>query len=110
MLQEFQHVYLIIDALDECTEIEVVLTCIEEMIARAISPLHLLVASRKEREIADCFGPQMWGWVDLKENVVDKDIAIHVRDSLQKDPKLKKWPKDMQEEILATLTNGAHGM
>jgi hypothetical protein len=110
ILQEFPHAYIIIDALDECTEREVLLDVIQTMTDWKIASLHLLVTSRKEREIENCLGCQVWRWVDLQATVVTGDIEIHVRQCLQNDAKLKKWPAEVQAEIEGALTRGAHGM
>ena len=110
IVQEPREAYMIIDALDECTEREALLELIEEILGWKISTLHILVTSRKEREIEDSLMPLSWRTVDLQEAVVTGDIKMHVRDRLQNDPKLKKWPIKVQAEIEAALTEGAHGM
>jgi hypothetical protein len=110
IIPQFSHAYIIVDALDECTERQVLLELIQEMIGWEISSLYFLVTSRKEREIDECLTPQVWQWMDLQVHVITRDIEIHVRESLRNDSRLKKWPAKVQEEIETTLTDGAHGM
>ena len=110
IVQAPQEAYIIIDALDECTEREALLELIQEIVGWKISTLHILVTSRKEREIEDCLMPLSWRTVDLQEAVVAGDIKIHVCERLQNDPKLKKWPVKVQAEIETALTEGARGM
>jgi hypothetical protein len=98
-VQELREAYIIVDAFDECTEREGLLELIQEIVGWKISTLHILVTSRKEREIEDCLIPLSWRTVDLQEAVVAGDIKIHVRERLQIDPKLKKWPVRVQAEI-----------
>jgi hypothetical protein len=110
ILLEVQHAYIIIDALDECTERENLLKLVEEILDWKISTLHILVTSQKEPDIEDCLASRSWHALDLQEAVVAADIQIHVRDRLQSDSQLKKWPAKMRAEIEATLSDGAHGM
>jgi hypothetical protein len=110
IVQDHPQVYIIIDALDECAEREVVLTLLTDIVSWKSSTLHTLVTSRKEGEIEECLLPLCWRTVALQESVVAGDIEIHIRRRLQKDSRLRKWPKKVQEEIEAALTTGAHGM
>ena len=110
IVQEPREAYIIVDALDECTEREALLELIERIVGWKISTLHILVTSRQEREIEDCLVALSWRRVDLQETVVAGDIEMHVRERLQNDSKLKKWPAKVQAEIEAALTEGAHGM
>jgi len=110
IVQEPRRAYIIIDALDECTEREDLLALIEEIVGWKINILHILVTSRKEREIEDCLMHLSWRRLDLQETVVAGDIKMHVRERLQNDSKLKKWGEKVQAEIEAALTEGAHGM
>ena len=110
IVQGPQRVYIIIDALDECTEREALLALIEEIVGWKLSTLHILVTSRQEREIEDCLMPLSWRRVDLQAAVIAGDVKMHVRERLQNDAKLKKWPEKVQAEIEAALTEGANGM
>ena len=110
IIQEFQHAYIVVDALDECTERESLLELIRKIVDWKSSTLHILMTSRKEREIEDSLGPQCWYTMALQESVVARDIEMHVFERLQNDPKLKKWPPKVQAEIKEKLTTGACGM
>ena len=106
----FQHAYIILDALDECTERGDLLTIIGEMVDWKLDNLHLLMTSRKERDIEDCLESQVSCQINIQQGVVDADIHIHICERLQNDTKLKKWPMKVQEEIETVLMEGAHGM
>jgi hypothetical protein len=110
ILQCFQHIYIIIDALDECVERRELLDVITKMVECKLDSLHILTLSRKEQDIKDCLEPQVSGQIDIQSVLVDVDIQIHICDRLQNDPKLKKWPANVKKEIETTLMNGAHGM
>ena len=106
----FQHAYIILDALDECTEREDLLAMVGEMVDWKLDNLHLLMTSQKERDIEDCLESQVSCQINLQQRVVDADIHIHICERLQNDTRLKKWPMKVQKEIETVLMEGAHGM
>jgi len=53
----FQHVYVIMDALDECEDREQLLLLIQEITEWKLGTMHILATSRKERDIEDCLIP-----------------------------------------------------
>jgi len=83
---------------------------IEEMVDWKLDNLHLLVTSRKERDIEDCLESRVSCQINIQQGVVNADIHIHICERLQNDTKLKKWPIKVQEEIETVLMEGAHGM
>ena len=110
IVYRFQHTYIVLDALDECSERGELLSLIEEIIDWKIETLHLLATSRKEQDIDDCLSSRVSNEIDIQSTLVDADIRVHVRDQLRKDRKLKKWSPDAQAEIETALVDGAHGM
>jgi hypothetical protein len=38
------------------------------------------------------------------------EIKLHISSQLSTDPKLKKWPDEIKEEIESALISGANGM
>jgi hypothetical protein len=110
ILQQFQNAYIIIDALDECTEQDKLLNLFEEIIEWKLSTLHILATSCREREIEGCLSGIVSNQIDIQSTLVAQDIRIHVHESLQKDQKLQKWPEKMRVEIEDALMEGAHGM
>jgi hypothetical protein len=79
-----------------------------------LEKLHILVTSRRERDIES----SLEDFVDqqhticLQSKLVDKDIHTYVRQRLSEDKNLKKWQKDheIRQEIETALIDGAHGM
>ena len=110
ILGGFRETFLVLDALDECTEREELLALIERIIGWKIGKLHTLVTSRREREIEEALEPLITGQICIQSALVNADISIHLRERLQNDPKLNRWPVKVQMEVEATLTDGAHGM
>jgi hypothetical protein len=105
ILESFDEAYVIIDALDECTELDTLLSWIEGVLDWKVSKLHLLATSRLEQVIQDCLGPS-----GIQLTSANPDIEIFIRDTLKKDRKLKSWPTQMKEKINHALMNGASGM
>jgi len=110
MLGGFRETFLILDALDECAEREELLALIEWIVGWKIGKLHILATSRREREIEETLEPLITSQICIQSALVDADINIHIRERLQNDLKLKKWPVNVQMEIEATLMDGARGM
>jgi hypothetical protein len=106
----FQQTYIVVDALDECTEREELLGLIEEIINWKIDTLHILVTSRKEREIEQCLKDLVSNQMDIQSSLVATDIQIHVHEKLHQDLKLRKWSEKVLAEIETELTERAHGM
>jgi NACHT domain len=108
VLQKLGRTYLLIDALDECSQRESLLQLISEIKNRC-SSVSILVTSRNEydielslKDIAICLGVQ--------STVVDEDIQIYVQSRLMADSKLRRWPQVVKEEIKQSLVEKAHGM
>jgi hypothetical protein len=106
----FQQTYIVVDALDECTEREELLGLIEEIVNWKIDTLHILVTSRKEREIEQCLQDLVPNQMNIQSSLVATDIQIHVHEKLHQDPKLRKWPEKVLAEIETELTECADGM
>jgi len=110
ILGGFQHAYVILDALDECADCEELLGLIDDLVAWKLGILHMLVTSRKERDIELHLMPQVSGAINVQGAFIDNDIRSHICEQLQNDPKLSKWPAHIHKEIEETLMKGAHGM
>jgi hypothetical protein len=114
MIQAIPHTYFVLDALDECADRKTLLNTLRSIVAWKLGNLHILLTSRKERDIET----SLESFVDSKDMIclqsklVDPDIQTYVCQRLSEDPNLKKWQKDdtIREEIKAVLLKGAHGM
>ena len=110
MLKIFKGTYILLDALDECTDREELLEFIEALMEWNIQDLHVLATSRKENDIATSLEPLVTLQQGIQSALVNADIRIHIMERLSSDPKLKKWPVDVQKEIEDALMKGAKGM
>lgn len=94
--QEFAHVYVVLDALDECSQRSELMDMLKTMARWRLDNLHLLMTSRKEWDIER----SLEGYVEeedagcLQRDVVDKDIQRYVQQRLHNDKGLAKWNKD----------------
>ena len=103
-------VYLVLDALDECSNRSILLQGLQECRRWGIPSLHILTTSRNETDIEDHMKDLAACHVCLEESVVDSDIRSFVRGQIQEDLKLSVWPSEVQTEIQRTLLEGANGM
>lgn len=114
VVQEFPQVYIVLDALDECTHRVELMGMLETIAGWQLENLHLLATSRKERDIES----SIEGFVDdqsricLQSELVDEDIKRYVQQRLSDDKNLVKWTKDavIKQEIENALMTGARGM
>jgi hypothetical protein len=111
---QLPQLYLVLDALDECTERAELMRIIERVAAWKHERLHLLVTSRKEREIETSlvYIVDSQNIIPLEREIVDNDIQTYVRQRLADDKSLRKWQNDfsIRDEIEKVLMTGAHGM
>jgi hypothetical protein len=104
-----QRIYLILDALDECSERIVLLNTLEKILHFEHS-INLLVTSRKEYDIEVALSALVKKNISMEDKRVDPDVRIHVEKVLQEDPQLRTWDPTTKEEILEALVSRAKGM
>ncbi|ORY08455.1 heterokaryon incompatibility protein-domain-containing protein, partial [Clohesyomyces aquaticus] len=113
-MQQFTDVYAVLDALDECTQRSELMDVLETVAGWQLDNLHLLMTSRKERDIESSLESYVYkeDTVCLQSDIVDKDIQRYIQERLSKDKDLVKWKKDadIRQEIEVVLMRGARGM
>lgn len=114
MMTTFNEVFVIIDALDECTERTELLSDIGEIMSWQDIHLHVLVTSRREVDIEESLealcGKETR--ICIQSALVNADIRTYVYDRLSEDRRFKRWrnqPK-AQQEIETELMEKANGM
>ena len=108
-------VFLIVDALDECSDIsdipsprEKVLNLLEELIELQVPNLHICVTSRPEADINLVLRPLASYSVSLHgERGQMQDINNYI-ESVVKD--IRKWKSEHKQLVIDTLTTRADGM
>jgi len=103
--------YIILDALDECTDREdLLLSFIRDVTASKPRDLHIMLTSRRERDIEVELSPVADHNINIQSAIVDEDIRVYMRDRMATDAKLKKWPDSVRDEIMTALMKKAGGM
>ena len=114
VLRSFYNVYIVLDALDECSNREDLLEYLDRLLSWNTEHLHILVSSRPERAIEEGIRHLVKGdnKVRVQGDQVNDDIRIYIRGRLDQDPKLKRWQKrlDVWNEIESCLMKKADGM
>jgi hypothetical protein len=106
----FDDVFIVIDALDECTTTVELMEFLENVIRWKHMSLHLLVTSRRVVEIEEVLEGSVDASQSLAISNVDKDIKLYVSQILQKDKSFTRWDQETLLEINKVLTEGEHGM
>ena len=112
LILKFEHVYLLLDALDECSdplELEQVQAILERIRQSSPSRVHVLATSQYNRDLQDYFENAGATRINLLDTELAKDIGIYVRSRLRDDLKLKRQPPDVQNEVELTLVNNSQG-
>lgn len=111
LLKASRPVDIVIDAVDECNERQNLLQLLEEITKWNMNGLHLLVTSRREKDIEDALSPLLSGRIPLEEGGIESDIRDFIHHKVHSDgSKLLKWPVDLRSDIETTLLEGADGM
>ncbi|KAJ8109574.1 hypothetical protein OPT61_g7362 [Boeremia exigua] len=80
MILEFPQVFLLVEALDECTQRPELMQVLATIAGWRLQNLHLLMTSRAEQEIKsfleDCVGEKYT--IDLERDMVDKDRLMNI--------------------------------
>ena len=108
ILGGFDSAYIILDALDECSERDKVLDWVQTVVLHKNGNLrvHLITTSRPEKDISDKFNS--YHCVDLVKSSENHDIEVYLDHQLKTG--WQKWPLKIQNEIKLTLTEQADGM
>jgi hypothetical protein len=113
-----EHVYIIIDALDECPNTsgmpsarEEVLELIEELVGLKLPNMRLCVASRPEIGIREVIDPLTSLQVSLHNETGQKgDIIEYIKSAVYSDRTMRKWKKEDQQLVIDILSEKADGM
>jgi hypothetical protein len=114
LMQTFAQVYIILDALDECSQRDKLMQVCSTIGQWGLLNSHIIATSRRERDIeiilAEIGSPE--SSMILECGLVDEDIRRYVRQRLSEDKALSKWAKGytLRKEIESALMKGSQGM
>jgi len=114
MFQEFGDIYIIFDALDECTDKLELLNVIEEIYSWKMGNLHFILTSRQEKDIQESFDSLIGKdkQISIQSALVNDDIRAYVQERLKTDRQLRRWKSrsEVRQEIEDALMDKAAGM
>ena len=110
VLERYEVVYLMIDALDESKEQENLLRVLQDIATEPeFEKLHVIVSSREiidiERILVRFSTP-----ISMNNEFVREDIKTLVHSMLQSRTQFQRWPNQLLEEVEDALSEGASGM
>lgn len=112
LIQKFQDVYVVLDALDESPRHERrerVLDALADFRQWSLRGLHILVTSRDEVDIREHLNPLPAEDITMKNAGIDKDIQDFIAGYLHQSRALRKWSAH-HSRIKEALTVGAKGV
>jgi hypothetical protein len=110
ILEAFNDVYIVLDALDECAERKSVLKWIKQTTSWRKSKLHLLATSRPEEDIAMHLRLLDPDHVIIKQDLVGRDIERYINSILYDEDSFEQWSDEIKTNIKNTLLKSAGGM
>ncbi|KAL8773553.1 MAG: hypothetical protein Q9209_001658 [Squamulea sp. 1 TL-2023] len=117
MLEPFNVIYVVLDALDECKTRADLLAVIREITCWCIDGLHLLFTSRREGRLGDNLGLLVHddGIIDIQSSLVEDDIRALIRSRLSSDDShrgMRRWCNrgDVKDMIESRLMEKADGL
>ena len=109
ILDRFAHAYIVIDALDECTDREKTLNWAQKLITdakRKAANLHIVVTSRPERDIDEIFAALDPDSIDVGEANAN-DIAEYLK--LHMESKFTKYDESTRAKIKTEMEEHSDG-
>jgi hypothetical protein len=118
VVEGFEHVYIIVDALDECPksggERAKLLNIIHKVYGWKMDLVHLLTTSREEEDIRTSLAeipPDLGCFksIEVQGIHVQRDIEKYLRHRLH-DGLFKRWKPALKEDVKVKLASQADGM
>jgi hypothetical protein len=111
-------VYLIVDALDECSDEsalssprEAVLALLEDLMASQLPNLRICVTSRPEADIKPVLEPLTFRSISLHdERGQMEDIENYIKSVVNTNRKMRRWKPEHKQLVIDVLTKQADGM
>jgi hypothetical protein len=107
LLPKFEHVFIVLDALDECDETQSLLDFQNKLSHKPIPGLHFLATNRKYVIIQEYM--TSYNQIQLEEAKITEDIAVFVNEQLASSD-FNNFPQALKLEAVKRLTRDASGM
>lgn len=111
ILEDFDKVYLVIDAIDESLEPrDEFLDVLHNLSSDPrFEKIKLLATSREYNSIKKIMEP-ISAPISMMNPLLGEDIRLYTQSKLKNNHKFKHWPSDLLAEVLETLSTNAKGM
>ena len=110
ILEAFDDVFIILDALDECAKRKDILKWIKEMTSWRKGKLHLLATSRPEEDIANHLRLLNPVNVYIEQDLITCDVKRYIDCILDDDVAFNRWNDQIKANIKSMLLESAGGM
>ena len=104
----FEKVYLVLDALDECTVRQSLLRVIKVLVKTSV--VSLFMTSRSEHDIVEEFSLLEIPSMSIQSNEVAMDVELFVSEEIGKTVHLRELESELKSDITQSLVSGANGM
>ena len=112
------HIYIIVDALDECPNTsgtpsarEEVLDLVEELVNLKLPNVHVCLASRPEIDIRTVLDPLTSLKISLHNEQGQKDdILMYIKYIVDSDRTMRKWKEEDKQLVIDMLSDKVDGM
>ncbi|KAH9217695.1 hypothetical protein DL95DRAFT_295034 [Leptodontidium sp. 2 PMI_412] len=118
-LQGFSRVFMIVDALDECPDMDgerdLLLRCLKDIHQKTPKNLHMFLTSRRETDIEASYREmetmsKKWDInLSVYKPAIDRDIGLLI-DSTLSSTSYNAWPKELKDEARMELIEKSDGM
>lgn len=110
LLEHFETVFLMIDALDESQSRENLVRSLKQLLSEnRFQKLQILATSREYHEIETTM-EQIATRISMSNDFVQADISQFIQEYTTREPKFQKWPTTLRDEVQDQLSEGAKGM
>ena len=110
VLKQFDRAFILIDALDECSERALLMQHIQNLVKVKAKNWNLLLTSRREQDIETELEGTVTRNVGIQTGDTSQDVRTLIRSRLRQDLRLRRRPTAVKEKIERTLEEGACGM
>lgn len=110
VLNHFDTIYVIIDALDESIPRDNLLRVLRDLVTDVRFQKIQILASSREYVGIETAMQAISIPVSMSNSFVEEDIRRHVRSLISSNHRFKRWPQDMLDEVEDSVASGAQGM
>ncbi|RMJ01620.1 hypothetical protein BHE90_012058 [Fusarium euwallaceae] len=109
--KRFRQIFIVIDAVEESRNAHLLAMLLRRLVTDPrFSNLHVAITSRQDVEISRSIDDVSYSICMSSVEVISRDIQRYIQDRLSNDPKFRRWPSSLTQEIQMALESDAKGM